>query len=198
MSHNELGDTGCSAICQALAKATEGSSALAHLELSANKIGDTGGVEIANMLRSNAVLQTLLLKQNHIKFAGEHIAQALRSNSILRYMDVSFNEVSYKAYSTMQSSLERNARLFKASAADRLNTQIEDLRRDEELLLQTQENIEDELKARETAKDKVRQKRENLKKTVSGLKSSLLELEAELEEKRKGRQIEEEEASAMN
>eukprot|EP01002_Notosolenus_urceolatus_P003979 NODE_204_length_2484_cov_82.404517_g157_i0.p1 GENE.NODE_204_length_2484_cov_82.404517_g157_i0~~NODE_204_length_2484_cov_82.404517_g157_i0.p1 ORF type:complete len:783 (+),score=238.50 NODE_204_length_2484_cov_82.404517_g157_i0:208-2349(+) len=200
LSHNELSDVGASAICLALGKEDDGSPlpGLIHLDLTANKVGDDGGVQVANMLRTNTNLQTLLLKQNHIKFAGEHMAQALRSNTTLRHMDVSFNEVSYKAFSGIQSSLDRNTRLFKASAADRLNAQISGLRRDEELLMQTQESIEDELKARETAKDKVRQKRENLKKTVSGLKSSLLELEAELEEKRKARHIEEEEASAMN
>eukprot|EP01012_Entosiphon_sulcatum_P025573 TRINITY_DN30914_c0_g1_i1.p1 TRINITY_DN30914_c0_g1~~TRINITY_DN30914_c0_g1_i1.p1 ORF type:complete len:735 (+),score=211.41 TRINITY_DN30914_c0_g1_i1:67-2271(+) len=195
LSDNTVGNVGISVICQALRKEKSG---LTYLDVTNNKIGDKGGLEIATMIRTNTTLQTLGIKQNSIKVAGEHIAEALKFNKVLLAFDFAYNDFSYKSFSAIEQSLQRNMAIYKATAGERLQGQIQLLKRDEELLFYTRDQIEEEMKQREIAKEKVKQKREALKKTVGGLKANLQELEDELDAKMRERQKEEEAAQKLS
>eukprot|EP00668_Euglena_longa_P012030 GGOE01014454.1.p1 GENE.GGOE01014454.1~~GGOE01014454.1.p1 ORF type:complete len:789 (-),score=351.19 GGOE01014454.1:393-2705(-) len=189
LGDNCVSDLGAASLCQALKK---DKVALQYLDLSNNKISDKGGVEIAAMLKVNSSLQHLTVKQNALKVTGDRIAEVLKGNRSLLSLDFTFNDFSYKSYSAIQQALQRNSKAFKATAGERLMSQIEVLKRDEELLFLTRDNIEEEMKQREVAKEKVKQKREALKKTVASLKNNLQELEEELQAKQQERQKEEE------
>jgi len=189
LGDNSIGDLGVGAICQALKKEK---TTMTHLDVSNNKIGDKGGLDLAAMIKVNSVLQHLNIKQNNIKVAGDRIGEALKANKALLHMDFTFNDFSYKSFSSIEQSLQRNTKIFKATAGDRLMSQISVLKRDEELLFLTRDNIEEEIKQREIAKEKVKQKREALKKTVAQLKNNLQELEDELATKQAERAREEE------
>eukprot|EP01006_Ploeotia_vitrea_P042690 TRINITY_DN66651_c6_g1_i1.p1 TRINITY_DN66651_c6_g1~~TRINITY_DN66651_c6_g1_i1.p1 ORF type:complete len:755 (+),score=93.87 TRINITY_DN66651_c6_g1_i1:80-2344(+) len=189
LGDNSIGDEGVMSICGALKKEK---CNMRTLDVSNNKIFDKGGLDIALMLRTNTTLQHLDIRQNNIKVAGEPIAEALKSNKTVLSIDFTYNDFSYKSFSSIEASLQRNMKIYKATAGERLMGQISILKHDEELLFLTRDNIEEEIRQREIAKEKVKQKRESLKKTVGGLKANLQELEDELEAKQKERQKEEE------
>ena len=62
-----------------------------------------------------SALQHLNIKQNNIKVAGDRMAEALKSNKTLLSLDFTFNDFSYKSFSSIEQSLQRNMKVFKST-----------------------------------------------------------------------------------
>jgi Ran GTPase-activating protein (RanGAP) involved in mRNA processing and transport len=64
-------------------------STLEGLDLSGNRIGDSGCTALARALEANSTLEALLLSNNQIGDEGGRVlAAALRRNASLRHVDV--------------------------------------------------------------------------------------------------------------
>eukprot|EP01062_Namystynia_karyoxenos_P054652 TRINITY_DN450_c0_g1_i1.p1 TRINITY_DN450_c0_g1~~TRINITY_DN450_c0_g1_i1.p1 ORF type:complete len:798 (+),score=274.95 TRINITY_DN450_c0_g1_i1:119-2512(+) len=173
LSDNVMGNEGTAALATALRK----NRCLRFADLANNKVGDRAGLELADMLAQNLHLQHLGLRQNNIREAGDTMADKLRYNTSLLELDFAYNDFSYKSFSTVAQILQRNNRLWKSQAAPRLMGKIDSLKGDEAALYGTEEEILQEIKRRETAMEKLADKREAVKRTIARLAKEVRDLE---------------------
>ena len=92
-----------------IAQALRSNSTLTTLDLSGNKIEDTGATAIAEALKSNFTLTTLDLHGNEIEDKGAAaIAHALIYNSILTTLSLQYNDVSKPIELSIRKHMETN------------------------------------------------------------------------------------------
>eukprot|EP01062_Namystynia_karyoxenos_P054655 TRINITY_DN450_c0_g3_i1.p1 TRINITY_DN450_c0_g3~~TRINITY_DN450_c0_g3_i1.p1 ORF type:complete len:791 (+),score=322.18 TRINITY_DN450_c0_g3_i1:96-2468(+) len=187
LTDNHMGDRGTIALANALRK----NRTLRALDLGNNKLGDAAGHELAAMFTQNFHLQHLNLRQNNIREAGDAMADKLRHNTSLLGLDFAYNDFSYKSYSAIAQTLQRNNRLWRSQAGPRLMGKIDALKGDEAALYGTEEEILQEIKRREQATDALLQKKENNKRAIANLHRMLESLEVEVQESREAREQDE-------
>ncbi len=158
LSSNYIEDKGMTALANALRE----NRGLINLDLAQNRIGDEGGMSLAKAIVSNQTLQILSIKENDMRTAGDHLADALRKNFVLMCLDFTYNNFSYKSYSFISEALKRNIRRFKGGTKDRLKKQIEDLKKNEEILAQVSDDTRKENEMREDADEKFIEEQENI------------------------------------
>jgi len=93
LSSNQLFDEGCEVLCQVLGSRD---IALKSLSLKLNQLTDKSGVSIANALRNDSPLISIILSGNDICDAGASaIAFAMDQNASLKELYLDQNKVNY-------------------------------------------------------------------------------------------------------
>jgi Ran GTPase-activating protein (RanGAP) involved in mRNA processing and transport len=102
-----------------LAEALKGNKSLISLNLSGNKIGDVGVLEIARALATNTTLKELNLAKNLVGYVGAlEIARALATNTTLQRLNLSENLVENEGAAAIAEALEINATLIDIDLLD--------------------------------------------------------------------------------
>ncbi len=100
-------------LVQTLAKALVSNGKLTHLDLRKNSIGDAGATSLGNALQSNHQLTNLNLWHNSIGDAGaEGLANALQSNCSLMNVNLSKNCVGDRGAESLARALHSNNNLI--------------------------------------------------------------------------------------
>ena len=74
-------------------------NSLRYLDLSVNRIGEKGGVEIARALQHSPPITWLSLNNNNLNDrVGEALVQALKRNTTILVMQIELNNITYKVF----------------------------------------------------------------------------------------------------
>lgn len=93
LSRNAMGDDGVKIVAEGLIS-SEGGSRIAHLDLSWNSVTNAGAKDCADMLRHNAVLESLNMASNNVGDEGMHaIMDALYSDVALKELNIVGNQM---------------------------------------------------------------------------------------------------------
>merc|ERR1712060_144858 len=89
----------------ALAEAIRKHPSLKELDLRKNRIGDRGAAALAGALENNTTLQKIFLKENDISDAGASVlVKALEMNCAVRHLDLEGNMISKEMADRLQSA----------------------------------------------------------------------------------------------
>jgi Ran GTPase-activating protein (RanGAP) involved in mRNA processing and transport/ankyrin repeat protein len=103
LERNGVGAGGARALSAALLAR---GAALQHLDLSNNELGVEGAAVLADALKSNTTLRTLLLWRNRVGTDGaEAFAEALRCNGSLRCLDLEDNGVGSRGVASLGAAV---------------------------------------------------------------------------------------------
>lgn len=109
LTQNLLTKESVSSLCQIL---TNGNTALEHLELDENNLGDEGVNEILPCLKGNSNLKCLSLKRNDISdICGEKLASILQENNILTHQGIDNNSCGDLTAEALATNLIKNKTL---------------------------------------------------------------------------------------
>ncbi len=105
MSCNQVGDSGATAIAEALRH----NQTLTTLNMSQNRVGDSGATAIAEAVCHNQTLTTLDMSENRVGYSGATaIVEALRHNQTLTTLDMSWNQVGDSGATAIAEALRHN------------------------------------------------------------------------------------------
>jgi Ran GTPase-activating protein (RanGAP) involved in mRNA processing and transport len=112
------------------------SSSIARIIAEKNRIGDVGGLAIAEALRANRPhFLALSLSNTKLRDSGEAIAKAMtEANFAVRELDVSLTEMRYEYVVAIEQAVARNVARYKASRTDRLKSRVDELKSNENQL----------------------------------------------------------------
>jgi hypothetical protein len=113
LSHNKLGQTGCTLLCGALATSPSCQS-LCTLDISANSVGDEGMKSVASILGKLSVLTSLSASHNGIGDPGvDSLCRGLEVCSQLHDLDLRGNVITDQGERTVSAMLRRRTAILR-------------------------------------------------------------------------------------
>jgi len=128
LSGNECGDMGAAAVAGMLRI----NNSLTSLSLEENAISDNGGIAVSHALGGNNTLRTLSVKSNLLHDAtGSSFVAGLRMNTGLTELDISWNDINYANYRSIEKLIAEHAARYREGAVPRLKKEMIRLKKEE-------------------------------------------------------------------
>uniref|UniRef100_A0A7S0W5W3 Uncharacterized protein n=1 Tax=Hemiselmis tepida TaxID=464990 RepID=A0A7S0W5W3_9CRYP len=128
LASNQIGDVGATQVANMLIH----NSGINTLSLADNTVGDAGGVLLSNALLQNETLRSLNLRGNQLHdVTGSAMVAGLRGNTGLTELDVSWNDINYSNFRSIEKLIQEHAAAYRQGAVPRLKKELQRLKKEE-------------------------------------------------------------------